>query len=387
MESARKYTTASYSFRRLEETDFSNIFSGRSFGDEGSLSNGELKKEPEKERMSKTGKMITKEEIIELRNRMESVRNNYAARSEEETKQESIRQSSIMYILELLFKDARERFHDWIEKTTNGYSVKGSSGNGSYFNEYGSGEKNYDAASLLTMDAAQMMNTPVKKISLMAVDRYEEYEETSFSAKGIVRTGDGRELGFNIDVSMSRSFVRETGISLGIEAMKTCDPLVINLDGSVATVSDQKIRFDIDGDGELDTVSRLSKGNGYLALDKNGDGIINDGNELFGAKSGDGFADLAMYDEDGDGWIDEDDEIWNRLKICVTEENGKSHLYSFAEAGIGAICLQKMSTEFADTDENNSPKAFIRSTGVFLYENGMAGTIQHLDLVKYAQEA
>ncbi len=353
MESARKYTTASYSFRRLEETDFSNIFLGRSFGDEGSLSNGELKKEPEKERMSKTGKMITKEEIIELRNRMESVRNNYAARSEEETKQESIRQSSIMYILELLFKDARERFHN----------------------------------SLITMDAAQMMNTPVKKISLMAVDRYEEYEETSFSAKGIVRTGDGRELGFNIDVSMSRSFVRETGISLGIEAIKTSDPLVINLDGSIATVSDQKIRFDIDGDGELDTVSRLSKGNGYLALDKNGDGIVNDGNELFGAKSGDGFADLAMYDEDGDGWIDEDDEIWNRLKIWVTEEGGKSHLYTFAEVGIGAICLQKMSTEFADTDENNSPKAFIRSTGVFLYENGMAGTIQHLDLVKYAQEA
>ena len=41
-----------------------------------------------------TGKMITKEEILELRNRMESVRCNYKARSDEETKQENIRQSS-----------------------------------------------------------------------------------------------------------------------------------------------------------------------------------------------------------------------------------------------------------------------------------------------------
>ena len=43
----------------------------------------------------------------------------------------------------------------------------------------------------------------------------------------------------------------------------------------------------------------MLNGSGYLALDKNGDGTINDGSELFGTRNGDGFADLAQYDEDG----------------------------------------------------------------------------------------
>jgi hypothetical protein len=220
-----------------------------------------------------------------------------------------------------------------------------------------------------------------------AVDAYVETEDTTFSTKGIVKTADGREISFNIDVAMSRRFVQETRMDLGLSFVQTCDPLVINLDNNVAEVSDQKIRFDIDGDGELDTINQLASRSGYLALDKNGDGEINDGNELFGAKSGDGFADLAQYDEDGNGWIDENDEIWNKLKIWVMDEKGRSQLYSLSKAGIGAICLQKAATDFAHTDNNNDAKAFIRSTGVFLYENGMAGTVQHLDLVNYSKEA
>ena len=80
-------------------------------------------------------------------------------------------------------------------------------------------------------------------------------------------------------------------------------PLVINLDSNVTTLSDQKFMFDIDSDGILDSISYLNKGSGYLALDKNGDGVINDGNELFGTKSGDGFYDLSRYDEDHNGIV------------------------------------------------------------------------------------
>lgn len=42
-----------------------------------------------------------------------------------------------------------------------------------------------------------------------------------------------------------------------------------------------------------------------LSLDQNGNGEIDNGTELFGTKSGDGFADLARYDLDYNGWIDE----------------------------------------------------------------------------------
>mgnify|MGYP000465316364 CR=1 FL=1 len=61
----------------------------------------------------------------------------------------------------------------------------------------------------------------------------------------------------------------------------------------------------------------LQGGSGYLALNKNGDGVINDGSELFGTASGDGFYDLSMYDEDGNGWIDENDHAYILANIVA----------------------------------------------------------------------
>ena len=67
------------------------------------------------------------------------------------------------------------------------------------------------------------------------------------------------------------------------------DPLIVNIGSDTADVCDQTFKFDLDADGTEDEISMLGKGSGFLALDKNGDGKINDGSELFGTKSGDGF--------------------------------------------------------------------------------------------------
>ncbi len=159
------------------------------------------------------------------------------------------------------------------------------------------------------------------------------------------------------------------------------DPLVINLDTNIAGLSDQKFEFDLDCDGVKEQISMLEHGSGYLALDKNGDGVINDGSELFGTGSKDGFADLAMYDEDGNGWIDENDEIFDRLLIWAKDADGNDQLYTLKEAGVGAICLHRVSTDFTmNSSNNNQTNGQLRSTGVFLYENGTAGSMQQLDL-------
>ena len=162
---------------------------------------------------------------------------------------------------------------------------------------------------------------------------------------------------------------------------RLCDPLVINLDTDVAGVSDQKFLFDLDNDGVKDRISMLDKGSGFLALDKNSDGIINDGSELFGTASGDGFKDLAAYDSDGNGWIDEADDIWDKLLIYSLNDDGSSSLYGLSEKGVGAIFLGNVSTDFSlKNASDHSLNGIIRKTGMFLYENGQAGTVQHLDL-------
>ncbi len=210
---------------------------------------------------------------------------------------------------------------------------------------------------------------------------YGESEQTSFSTQGKVVTSDGREISFGVELSMSREFETYYESSQTAQFVTMTDPLVINLDTDMAELSDQKFEFDIDSDGVMDHISGLGGGSGYLALDKNGDGVINDGSELFGTKSGDGFRDLAQYDEDGNGWIDENDEIFSKLLIWSKDADGNDELYHLQEKGVGAICLQKVQTDFSlNSLKDNQTNGQIRSTGVFLYENGNAGTMQQLDL-------
>lgn len=211
---------------------------------------------------------------------------------------------------------------------------------------------------------------------------YQEVETTDFQTNGKVVTADGREINFNLDVSMSRSFTSYTEIS-EISSYQFVDPLVINLDSDIADVEDVKILFDLDSDGQEESVNLLAKGSGYLALDINEDNKINDGSELFGTASGDGFKDLSKYDKDGNGWIDEADDIFDKLKICVFDSDGSQTLYSLKDKGVGAICLQNSDTEFSLNNlETNEVNAKIRKTGIFLYENGNVGTMQHLDLAQ-----
>ncbi len=80
---------------------------------------------------------------------------------------------------------------------------------------------------------------------------------------------------------MSRSFYEETSLLVDMGSVRLTDPLVINLDTEAASVSDQKFYFDLDADGHAEQISFLNSGSGFLALDKNGDGVINDGSELF----------------------------------------------------------------------------------------------------------
>lgn len=122
-------------------------------------------------------------------------------------------------------------------------------------------------------------------------------------------------------------------------------------------------------------------GSGFLALDKNSDGEINNGNELFGPQNGNGFSELSKYDEDKNQWIDENDSIFNKLRIWTKDETGKESLFALGEKGIGAIFLGNVSTPFAINTPDNKQNAQLSQTGVVLKEDGTATTIQHLDFV------
>lgn len=212
----------------------------------------------------------------------------------------------------------------------------------------------------------------------------QEKECTTFSGTGTAVTADGRTIDFGVSFSLSREFQMAYDMTSmeQFERVLT-DPLVINLDSNPASLSDQTFFFDINGDGKEEEISMLAGSSGFLALDKNGDGVINDGRELFGTRTGNGFGELSAYDKDGNGWIDEADEVFDKLKVWVKDEQGKDRLLSLKECGVGAIYLGSRQSQFTLKDNENNINAVIRSTGMFLFESGKSGTVQQLDFADH----
>ncbi|MBI4741165.1 MAG: VCBS repeat-containing protein [Betaproteobacteria bacterium] len=212
-------------------------------------------------------------------------------------------------------------------------------------------------------------------------ESYSEVEQTSFAASGVVRTADGKEIQFSLSLSMARSYHEEsdTSIRLG-DARQKKDPLVLNFGGTAAQLSSQRFKFDLNSDGKAEDINFVAGGSGFLAFDRNGNGKIDNGGELFGAGSGDGFAELSALDSDRNGWIDESDTAYDQLRVWTKDGAGKDKLATLREANVGALALARVATPFDLKDSSNALLGQIRSSGIFLQEDGKAGTMQQIDL-------
>lgn len=368
MDSARSYKASRMSYNRFVLKDYvqGGTNTGTSVAGQqpgmGSTKEETTRNQSKKEESNAESRMLTRTGIADLQERVEGMRTGRVQlRSSASNTVNSMRSYTMRYIFLLLFGESRTRDFMGEDESLTTAEDGTRSGNATL----------------------QLQPFNMKVLSFNAEEYYTEQENTLFSSVGTVRTADGREIQFNVDLAMSRDFSQTYQQELNLAALQqTCDPLVINFDTDTASLSDQKFKFDVDADGQEDEISMLGAGSGYLALDKNGDGIINDGSELFGPQSGNGFQDLAAYDEDGNGWIDEGDSIWSKLKIWCKNPDGSDSLYTLAEKGLGAICLQNVSTDFTLKGNSSQDNGYIRSTGIFLYENGNVGTVQHLDLVQ-----
>lgn len=379
MESERTYVSRTIRATKLTITDVRQQLSAGTGSLPGNLEQSKDQgKEFDKEKESAEEYM---ERAFEEMRSKQNVRTRQVRSSdalETQKKLNSIRQQCLNYLMDTLFMMRRGIRQE-------GTNAENRFGSGAGSSPDLSGKEEGSAQSPWNQLFYPEGTKTVRTYSFSRQYYYEETEQTAFQTQGTVKCADGREISFNLNLFMSRSFKEYYEENYMTKDVTMCDPLVINLDGNIAQLSDQTFLFDIDGDGQMDEISRLGAGSGYLALDKNNDGIINDGTELFGTKSGNGFADLAAYDSDGNGFIDEGDEIWSKLKIWIMDENGNQQLVSLAEKGVGAICLKNVATDYSLAGQDGALRGAIRSTGFFLYENGAPGSVQHVDVVKYNQ--
>ncbi|MER0044255.1 hypothetical protein ABRQ16_20825, partial [Pseudomonas sp. MGal98] len=173
------------------------------------------------------------------------------------------------------------------------------------------------------------------------------------------------------------------------------DPLVLDLDGDgIETVSaNSGVVFDFNGDGLKTGTGWIKKDDGFLVLDRNGNGTIDNGSELFGIdtvkkngqKATSGFDALGDLDANGDGVFDAADKafadvrVWQDLNQDGIAQVGE--LKSLAEHGIAAINLGSKSTsEASNGNLITAVGSFVRTDGSEGVVNGNQSLVANLDL-------
>ncbi|HEY0832876.1 MAG TPA: calcium-binding protein, partial [Azospirillum sp.] len=177
---------------------------------------------------------------------------------------------------------------------------------------------------------------------------------------------------------------------LGLKDLKAvidssrADPLVIDLDGDgieLLTVSASTVTFDINADGTAEQTGWVTGGDGFLALDRNGDGVINDASELFSEYFADGAANgleaLGTLDANGDGVFDATDEafasvvVWNGDTASGESGGGLTALSTY---DIASISLGGWWRDGTEVGANT-----IALSGSFTRADGGTGTIADVD--------
>lgn len=233
---------------------------------------------------------------------------------------------------------------------------------------------------LRALSADDLDFSHIKKLTAQEVTLKKEYTESQsmdVSMSGCIQTAT-QKINIDMNISMSYSFTSQHQIL----KQQFFDPLVLNFDGELPDLDSKTFSFDIDCDGEEDQISMLKKGSGLLALDKNENGKVDDGTELFGPLNGNGFADLKRYDSDGNDWIDENDPIFNKLRIWM-KSDGEDRLVSLGEKGVGAIYLGNSKGQFElKNSDTNQAMGRIRGNGLFLNEDGTSGFMSQIDFAR-----
>ncbi len=243
------------------------------------------------------------------------------------------------------------------------------------------GEANFAACQCLPSSPPRAASGPEITWQRSTRETICEAEKTTVCGNGQVTTADGKKIEFNYSLGMARNYSSEkTSEESG--SIELRDPLMLSFNGQACELTKERIAFDLNADGTPEQIPGLGAGSAFLVFDRNGNGKADDGSELFGVASGNGFADLSLLDSDKNGWIDEADAAFSQLAVWFGDG-----LTSLKQQGVGALYTAAVDAPFSLKTSSNELLGQIRAAGLYLSEAGEVGQMQQVDLAVSALPA
>lgn len=157
--------------------------------------------------------------------------------------------------------------------------------------------------------------------------------------------------------------------------VKESDPITLDLDGDGIELTSYSngAQFDITGSGRAVQTAFVAGGDAFLAMDRNGNGTIDDGTELFGDQRGaaNGYEELRKLDDNGDGVIDRKDKAFESLRLWKDNGNGRTErgeLRTLGDEGVASL-----SVGYRNVDEQAAGGNRIAQRSFFTRNDGSQG--------------
>ena len=215
---------------------------------------------------------------------------------------------------------------------------------------------------------------------LVSVEQWHSREQSlAYQVQGSFNINDN-EIALNYEYSIASEQTSYSKLTMSAEALK--DPIIVQYGNQGLGEIEGQTEFNINQDNTLDNLPIFSGDVGYLVFDKNNNQKADDGTELFGPETGQGFVELAQLDSNKNGFIDDEDEHFEQLYIWQpSNDNGITEQWlTLKEAEIQAISLSAINTPFDFYDDQEEIQAQLRQSSFAISESGQGRGVHQVDV-------